>query len=260
MSVHLRNDLERLKQRLLSQCVLVEGRVQAAVHAFLQRDLELAHRVIDGDAEVDRCEVELEEECLKTFALHQPVANDLRMVVATLKINTDLERVGDLAVNIARKAAAAATERPLHVSVDILTMSQKTQAMLRDSIDALFSADGQLARAVCRRDDEIDRLKQECRGVVEVLIAAEPQRAAALLRLLAVCRNLERIADAASNIAEDAIFMAEGQIIRHGWSGDRLCEPRRLQRDSACVPAGQRLPESEPMLAPIDELRKGSDL
>ena len=99
---------------------------------------------------MDRCEVELEEECLKTLALHQPVAIDLRMVVATLKINTDLERMGDLAVNIARKAAAAATESPLDVPLDILTMSQKTQAMLRDSIDALFSLDGRLARAVCR--------------------------------------------------------------------------------------------------------------
>ena len=160
--------------------------------------------------------MEIEEECLKILALYQPVAVDLRFIVAALKINNDLERIGDLAVNIARKAAllrrrAADAEVPF----DIAGMWEKTQAMLRDSIDAMVNMDARLAAEVCRRDDEVDRLKHEIRAGAEERIRREPAKVGPLLRLLAVSRNLERIADCATNIAEDVIYMSEGRIIRH---------------------------------------------
>jgi phosphate transport system protein len=215
MSVHLQREINHLKKRLLSLCALVEDQVHLAVRALLERDEESAAAVERRDAEIDQIEVEVEEECLKTLALHQPVAIDLRLVVAALKINNDLERIGDLAVNIARKAAAFAREPPIDIPFDIAGMWQKTQAMLRDSLDALVNVDAKLAQQVCLRDDEIDRLKHEFRLRTEELIARNPERTSALLRLAAVTRNLERIADCATNIAEDVIYMVEGRIARH---------------------------------------------
>jgi phosphate transport system protein len=153
---------------------------------------------------------------LKILALHQPVAIDLRFIVAVMKINSDLERIGDLAVNIARKAVAVADEPEAIMPFDIAGMWDKTQSMLRDSIDALVNMDGEKAGAVCRRDDEVDQIKRDIRVGVENQIRREPQHVRPLMRLLAVSRNLERIADCATNIAEDVIYMSEGRIIRHG--------------------------------------------
>lgn len=218
MSVHLQREIERIKSSLLSLCGLVEDQVQLATRAFLDRDEQLAETVIRRDAEIDHREVDLEEECLKTLALHQPVAIDLRFVVAALKINNDLERIGDLAVNIARKALAFAREPYIDIPFDVSGMSEKTQAMLRDAIDALVNLDAQLAERVCHADDEVDSLKREYREQTESLIRREPQKAPAYLRLLAVTRNLERIADCATNIAEDVTYMVVGKIIRHGRS------------------------------------------
>ena len=216
MSVHLQREIDRIKRSLLSLCAMVEDQVQLAVSAFLERDEDLAKTVERRDAQIDEREVEVEEECLKTLALHQPVAIDLRFVVAALKIDNDLERIGDLAVNIARKAAAFANEAPLDVPFDIASMSEKTQAMLRDALDALVNLDEGLARNVCARDDEIDLIKHDFRVRIEEMIRRDPAKTASLLRLLAVTRNLERIADCATNIAEDVIYMIEGKIIRHG--------------------------------------------
>mgnify|MGYP005836834341 CR=1 FL=1 len=223
MSVHLQREIERIKSSLLSLCGLVEDQVQLATRAFLDRDEQLAETVIRRDAEIDHREVDLEEECLKTLALHQPVAIDLRFVVAALKINNDLERIGDLAVNIARKALAFAREPYIDIPFDVSGMSEKTQEMLRDAIDALVNLDAQLADRVCHADDEVDALKREYREATEALIRREPQKAPAYLRLLAVTRNLERIADCATNIAEDVIYMVVGKIIRHG----RIAEDSR---------------------------------
>jgi phosphate transport system protein len=216
MSIHLQKDIARLKKDLLSLCSLVESQVEKAVRAFLERDELLAREVINRDAEIDDREIDVEEECLKTLALHQPVAIDLRMTIAILKINSDLERIGDLAVNIARKAIAVAAEPPLETPFDIAGMGLKSQAMLRDSIDSLVELDMGLARAVCIRDDEVDDLKHSIRVGVESMIRRQPEHTQALLRLLAVSRNLERIADGATNIAEDVIYLSEGEITRHG--------------------------------------------
>ena len=216
MSAHLQREIERLKKDVLSLCALVEDQVQMALRAVLDHDEELAGEVEKRDLDIDQREIEVEEECMKTLALHQPVAVDLRLIIATLKINSDLERIGDMAVNIAHKARDLVSEPPVEVSFDLGAMWAKTQAMLRDSIDALVSMDVEQATAVCRRDDEVDRMKHDIRVEVESSIARHPERVRALLRMLAVARNLERIADLATNIAEDVVYLVEGRIIRHG--------------------------------------------
>jgi phosphate transport system protein len=215
MTIHLQREIEKLKKDLLLICSIVEEQVEMAIRALLDRDTVLAQKVVSGDADVDRREIEVEEECLKTLALHQPVANDLRMLIAALKINNDLERIGDLAVNIAREAEAFVAEPPVDVPIDVGGMWEKTQKMLRDSVDALVNLDVALAADVCRRDDEIDAMKHDMRIVIEAAIRSTPDRITALLKLMAVCRNLERIADRATNIAEDVIYMVEGKIVRH---------------------------------------------
>ena len=215
MSVHLQREIERLKKDILALCAIVEEQVQDAVRALLERDVDLAKSVEQRDEEIDRREVEVEEECLKILALHQPVAIDLRFIVSAMKINNDLERIGDLAVNVAKKAVSFAAESPMEIAFDIAGMWQKTQSMLRDSIDALVNLNSSLAADVCARDDEVDRIKHEIRVGIEEHIRREPDKVRPLLRLLAVSRNLERIADCATNIAEDVIYMAEGRIIRH---------------------------------------------
>jgi phosphate transport system protein len=216
MSAQLRVEIEKLKKRLLSLCAVVEDQVNKAVCAFIERSADDASDVERGDEEIDRRELEIEEECLKVLALHQPVATDLRVVVAVLKINNDLERIGDMAVNIARKALALASLPHLEMPVDIGEMWEKTRSMLRDSLDAVVSLDCPLAYSVCSRDDEIDRLKHLNRVEIEKQIGRDPEHLPAMLRLLAVSRNLERIADCAASIAEDVIYIAEGKIVRHG--------------------------------------------
>ena len=215
MSLHLQREIEKLKRHLLSLCALVEEQVQTAIRALLERDAELAREVERRDADIDHREIEVEEDCLKILALYQPVAIDLRFIIAALKINNDLERIGDLAVNVARKAAALAAEPPVEIPFDVGGMWEKTQAMLRDSLNALVNTDARLAEAVCARDDEVDRMKHDNRVGLEERIRRNPDRVQPLLRLLAVSRNLERIADCATNIAEDVIYMVEGKIVRH---------------------------------------------
>jgi phosphate transport system protein len=218
MSVHLQMEIERLKKNLLGLCAIVEEQVQMAVRALLNRDVQMARTVEQRDQDIDHREIEVEEECLKTLALHQPVAVDLRFIIAALKINNDLERIGDLAVNIARKAVSFAEEPHMDIPFDIAGMWEKTQSMLRDSLDAMVNMDVAQASSVCVRDDEVDQIKYDIRVGVEEHIRREPDKVRPLLRLLAVSRNLERIADCATNIAEDVIYMAEGRIIRHGSS------------------------------------------
>lgn len=215
MSIHLQREIENLKKHLLSLCAVVEDQVQMAIEAFLQRDEGLASEVERRDTDVDQREVEVEEECLKMLALYQPVATDLRLIVAVLKINNDLEQIGDLAVNIARKAAAIAAAPPLDFSIDIVGMWQKVQAMLRDSLDALVNTNTQLAEAVYARDDEVDCMKHEIRTKIEEAARRQPELMTHLLKFMAVSRNLERIADYSVNIAEDVIYMVNGTIVRH---------------------------------------------
>lgn len=215
MSVHFFRELEDLKRSLLGLCAMVEAQVHDAVRALLDRDEELTYSVERRDRDVDHREIEIEEECLKILALYQPVAGDLRLIVAALKINNDLERIGDLAVNIARKARALTHLPSLTTPFDLGGMSGKTQSMLHDSLDALVNLDANLAKDVCKRDDAVDKMKREIRVSAEEMIQQNPENTQAMLRIIAVARNLERIADCATNIAEDVIYMTEGGIVRH---------------------------------------------
>jgi phosphate transport system protein len=216
MAIHLQRELDNLKRVLLSLCALVEDQVERAVAALLERDAAAAQRVVERDAEVDQHELDIEEECLKDLALHQPVACDLRFLVAVLKMNNDLERIGDMAVNIARKAVTIAGYTDLEIPFDLAGMWEKSHAMLHDAIDALVNRDARLAQRVCANDSEVDGQKRQIHREVEALLRAQPERTPAWLALLAAARNLERIADHAANIAEDAVYLVEGRIIRHG--------------------------------------------
>lgn len=215
MTVHLIQEIEILKRRLLAFSGVVEECVHSAVRAVAERDAELARSVIAADENVDRSEVEIEEECLKLFALHQPVAIDLRFLVAVIKLNSDLERIGDLAVNIAERAVYLAEHPPVPIPFDFPTMADKTRTMLRQSLDALVRMDSAAALTVCRADDEIDAINRDMYARVTDGIRAHPDHLDRLIHILAVSRNLERIADHATNIAEDVVYMIQGEIVRH---------------------------------------------
>lgn len=215
MSAHMQTELAKLKRKVLSLSALVENRVHQAVKSLHDRDGAIAQDVIDGDWEIDDLEVEVEEECLKILALYQPVASDLRFIVALFKINSDLERIGDLAVNIARKALAFAGKTEFRFPFDMLALSRDAEGMLRDSLDCLVSLDATLARQICARDEDINRMKRAFRDLVEQQIHVHPEQLALLLKLLGAVRNLERVADLATNIAEDVVYLVEGAIIRH---------------------------------------------
>jgi len=215
MSAHFQREISKLKQQVLSLCAQVEGQVEKAVRAVQSRDDELAAEVERLDVEIDLREIEVEEECLKTLALYQPVAVDLRFVVSTLKINHDLERIGDLAVNIARKVRGLVFDPPPELTCDLGLMCEKTQLLLRDSIDSLVSLNASEAASICTRDDEIDQMKATIRKEIETAVRRQPDKVGSLLRLLAVSRNLERIADLATSIAEDVVYLVEGRIMRH---------------------------------------------
>jgi len=216
MSTHLRREIEKLKRQLLTLSAIVEGSVQKAVRSISERDDKLARQVLDTDGTIDQMEVDVEEECLKILALHQPVATDLRFIIAVLKINNDLERIGDLSVNIAERAIYLSGQEKIEIPFDFPKMSALTQSMLHRSLDALVNADRALADAVCAADDELDKINREMYSRVKAGIRNQPERLDSLIHLLAVSRQLERIGDHATNIAEDVIYMIEGTIVRHG--------------------------------------------
>ena len=193
----------------------MEDKVQRAVEAFTTRDDILAACVVDEDNDVDQMEVDIEEECLKLLALYQPVATDLRFIIAVLKINNDLERIGDEAVNIAERSLFLAQHEPVGDFFDFTDMAQKTQAMLRRSLDALVSLDPDLARAVGAADDEVDELNRQMYLLVQQAMRRQPEKIEQFIHYLSTSRHLERIADYATNIAEDVVYMIEGEVVRH---------------------------------------------
>ncbi len=216
MAVHLQKEIDSLKKKILRLSAMVEENVERAVRSVEKRDAQLAAKVVDMDRAVDIMEIEVEEECLKVLALHQPVATDLRFIVAVLKINNDLERIGDLTVNIAERSLALA-ERPDFVfSSNFPTMMEKARAMLKSCLDALVNLDAKLALSVCAADDEVDALYREMFDKVKAGIRQAPDSVDDFLQMLTISRHLERIADHATNVAEDIIYMVEGSIIRHG--------------------------------------------
>ncbi len=215
MRVRLQNDIERLKKRVVALGTLVEERVRLAVKAIECRDSGLAEQVIDGDVEIDNLEVDLEEECLKILALHQPVADDLRYIVAVLKMNNDLERIGDLAVNIAQRTQLVSQYPQIQIPFDYFSMAQSAQEMLEKSLDALVNRDLSMAYEVCAQDDDVDFMKTAMQTLFGSQVRKTPEHVDPLVDLFLVSRHLERIADHATNIAEDVIYMISGQIHRH---------------------------------------------
>ncbi|MCJ8500325.1 phosphate signaling complex protein PhoU [Desulfatitalea alkaliphila] len=216
MSKHLRRELEKVKKQTLSLGALVEERARMAVQAVENRDDALAHKIIDLDWEVDEMEVEIEEDCLKILALYQPVAVDLRFLIATIKINNDLERIGDEAVNIAERLVVMAKRPPMTFVFDYTPMAEKVQAMLKMSLDALVNLDLNLAFNVITMDDEVDAIQAQAYDRIKEAIKEHPDRVGYLINLLLVSRHLERLADHSTNIAEEVIYLIEGEIVRHG--------------------------------------------
>jgi phosphate transport system protein len=215
MAKHLQRELGRLQRGLLSLSAVVEEAVRKAVQALENRDVELAQHVIETDLDIDQAEVDLEEECLKLLALYQPVAIDLRLIVAVLKINNDLERIGDLAVNIAERAIFLAGQDVVQSEFDFEGMARKAQQMVKMALDSLVNQDSSLARQVLAMDDEVDAMNRRMYEQVREGIRRYPGQLEAHTHLLSASRHLERIADHATNIAEDVVYMVEGQIIRH---------------------------------------------
>jgi len=215
MSVHLETQTTKLKNRILALSAIVEEAVHRAVKAVTERDPALAREVIDGDPEVDHMEVEIEEECLKVFALYQPVATDLREVVAVLKINNDLERIADLAVNIGERAITLAENEPVTIPYDLPAMADKAMEMLRNCLDALVRMDPVLAREVCKADEVVDEMNCAAAQKSRSVMKEHPEHLEQMLNLLLVARHLERVADLSTNIAEDVIYSCQGIIVRH---------------------------------------------
>lgn len=220
MSKHLQRDLENLKKEILTMGALVEDAMNLALQALLERRVDLAEEVIAGDREVDRKEIQIEEECLKVLALHQPVAADLRFIIVVLKVNNDLERIGDLAQNIAERAAYLARKDPIEVPDDFHQMIAKVQNMVARSLDALVNRDTATAKRVCREDGEVDEIHRHMYDVLQKGMTADPRTIKRAVNTISVSKNLERIADYATNIAEDVVFMVDGEVIRHGHSDE----------------------------------------
>jgi len=215
MTRHLERGIEKLKKELLSISALVEEAVYKALRAVSERNPELAASVLAGDLEIDDREVEVEEQCLQVLALNQPVADDLRFIIAVLKMNNDLERIGDLAVNIAQRVNWLVKIKPPAPGLDFEVMAEKVKAMLHNSINALINLDLNLAGEIMASDDEIDRLNREKVSEVQSRIEKNPNHTETMLCLLGVGRALERIADHCTNIAEDVVYLVQGDIVRH---------------------------------------------
>ncbi len=216
MTIHLHRDLDDIKKQLMDVGALVEQAIRDATTALLDRRIELVERVQAADDAIDAKEVQVEETCLKALALHQPVAVDLRYIVVVMKVNNDLERMGDLAGNIAARAAYLAAHEPLELPVDLREMVGVVQRMVRDCLDALVRSDIALARAVLAADDTVDDFNREMFTRMQDDMMADPQKVKRAVHYLSASRHLERIADLATNVAEDVIYMTEGEVIRHG--------------------------------------------
>jgi len=215
MAVHLQIEIEKLKKRIVLYGGMIEKTLENAIRSIQDKNEELARLVLESDTLADQWEVDTEEECLKILALHQPVAVDLRFIIAVLKINNDLERIGDEAVNIAERALRVAPLTLPGAAVDFAPLCGRVQEVLRNCLDALVRLDAPLAHRVRNSDDAIDEMVHAMFVNLKNEIKKYPEQTDQLVEYLRVCRHLERIADHATNIAEDVIYMIEGSIVRH---------------------------------------------
>jgi phosphate transport system protein len=215
MAKHFHRDLDNLQKDILTMAGLVEGSIQKAIEALQKRDVRLANDVIAGDPQIDNEENHIEEECLKILALHQPVAVDLRRITAAMMINIDLERMGDLAEEIAERVLEMVQLPIFPVPARLQHMTDLTTMMVRQSLDSFVNLDTKQARSVMRMDDEVDRYNAEMIDDILKSMKTSPALIEPGLSLFSATRHLERIADHATNIAEDVVYLAEGEIIRH---------------------------------------------
>lgn len=218
MSMHLQRAIDKLMEQLIALSALVENSVKRAVQSLEEANSQLAHQVIEDDKIIDNKEIDIEEECLKIFALHQPVARDLRFLVAVLKINNDLERIGDLAQNIS-KHSIRILKKPLiekNLNRNILEIYNKVLPMLKDSLNSIVNLDADTANRILIADDEVDRLHRKFAQEMVEEIKKNPEGIETLIHYLHIARHLERIADHTTNIAEDIIYLTKGEIVRHG--------------------------------------------
>lgn len=220
MQRHFEQELKNLKEQILEMGSHVEEAVEAATQALIQRQPQMFKRVHELESKINREHIEVDESCLQLLARQSPLAADLRLVIAVLKISTDLERMGDQAVNIAYNAKDYMEGEPIKELVDIPKMAAEVRAMVRDALDAFVRQDGNLAREVLKKDDQVDALKDKVFQDLIQFMTSNPSRVEQALDLILIARNLERLGDHATNIAEDVIFAVTGQDIRHG-SGNK---------------------------------------
>jgi phosphate transport system protein len=212
---HFEAELQTLKNRLLTMGALVEERAHQAVKALVNRSQEGAEQIIASDKDVNDLQIDIDDRCLKLLATQTPLASDLRLITSAMKINSDLERIGDQAVNIAENVIKLLPQPPLKPLIDIPRMAEIAQQMTRDALDSFVKRDVALARDVLRRDDEVDSLKDQVFRELLTYMMADPGTIQRALALILISRNLERIADHATNIAEDVIFLVEAKDVRH---------------------------------------------
>jgi phosphate transport system protein len=215
MTKHFHRDLENLQKEILSLSSQVEDMIDSAGRCLFEPNPELAREVIEADKQVDQREVMIEEECLKMLALHQPVAIDLRRIAAVLKINHDLERIGDLAVNIVQRADCLHRRPDFRMPAKLERMARLATSMVRGTLNAFVDSDVDAAREICLRDDEVDDINREIIDELIALMKQQPDMVEPAINCFSATRHLERIADHATNIAEDVIYLVQGEIVRH---------------------------------------------
>lgn len=215
MSIHLIRDLETLHRDILSMCANVEEMIHTAVQGLSQPRADLADELYERDDKIDRLDVKIEEDCLKILALHQPVAIDLRRITTVMKISGELERVADLGVNIAERACGLVQTESIEIPSKLQEMARIALEMLHQSIDSYVELDSQLAQQVIREDAEVDDMNRQIINELMALIKLNPEQVEAAINLFSASRHIERVADHATNIAEDVVYLVEGEIIRH---------------------------------------------
>lgn len=215
MTKHLERDLDKLRKDILTLGSLVEEATNKSIKALSAMDLELIEEIMQGEDEINKMEIDIEEECLKILALHQPVAVDLRFLIVVLKVNNDLERMGDQAVNIAGRVRHLSDQDPLKAAVDFPAMGRLACKMVRTSLDALVAQNIATAKTVLEMDDELDEMHADAYRVLQSLMSNEPAMVSTSVSWLTISSNLERIGDLSTNIAEEVIFMEEGEVVRH---------------------------------------------
>ena len=215
METHFQQELNHLKEQLLKMAGLAERAISNAIEALVKRDTPLAEKTIAEDGKINEMEILVDDLCLKLLALHQPLAADLRFITSAMRINTELERIGDLSVNIAERAISLNQEPQLKPYIDLPRMAEITQSMVKDVLDAFVNGDARLARSVCERDDQVDALNDQVFRELLTYMMSDPKTITRAVHLIIVSRCLERIADHATNIAEGVIFMVQALVIKH---------------------------------------------